>query len=90
MSGFGERLKTIRREKGLSVADFAAGVGMTQDGVLKLESGVRGKTLEKLPAFAKMLGCRIDDLFPAMDAHSPGRTDSAVAFDDDSLDDLEI
>lgn len=71
MNGFGERVRTIRRDRGMTVTAISTAVGMTNDAVLKLESGARGKTLEKLPALAKALGCRIDDLFPEMDGYAP-------------------
>lgn len=87
MEKFGDRMRTIRRKKGISITGMSETVGMTKDAVLKLESGVRGKTLEKLPVIAKALGCRIDDLFPEMDEV---KTDSADGFDEDGLDDLEL
>lgn len=84
---FGERLAMIRKEKGKTMAEMAAGIGMTAPGYKRLEDGTCGKTFEKLPALAKSLGCRIDDLFPEMD---DVKTDSAGGFENESLDDFEM
>jgi len=84
---FGDRVRAIRREKGLRIADVSAVAGMTNDALLKIESGLRGKTLEKLPLLAKALGCRIDDLFPEMDEV---KTASAGGFEKNELDELVI
>lgn len=67
MQSIGQRVREIRVKKGLSANDVSKKTGMTADAILKLERDERGKTLEKLPAIAKVLGCRIDDLFPEMD-----------------------
>ncbi len=90
MDGFGKRLRTLRRERGITIDQISSKVGMTGDAILKLESGVRGKTLEKLPSLAKALGCSIDDLFPEMDAPeeanvSEGKTVCADGFDDETM-----
>lgn len=65
---FGERLRELRQEKGLSLNAMAKAVGMTPPGYLRLEDGTVGKGFEKLPIIAKKLGCSIDRLFPEMDA----------------------
>lgn len=98
MEKFGARLKTIRQMSGVSVEKLALSVGMTNDAVLKLESGTRGRTLEKLPRIAKALGCRIDDLFPEMDdvqqievkPVSDDGFEKKRDKDDDSLDCLDL
>ena len=73
MDTFGERLRMLRRRRGITVDQISSKVGLTSDAILKLESGARGKTLEKLPGLAKALGCRIDDLFPEMDKDKDDR-----------------
>ena len=84
---FGERLATIRKSKGMTMAKMAAELNMTPPGYKRLEDGTCGKTFDKLPLLAKALGCRIDDLFPEMDDI---KTDCAVGFEDESLDDFEM
>ena len=83
MDTFGERVKRLRKEKGLGVIDFSAMVGMTPDAVLKIESGKRGKAFEKLPKLALALGCQIDDLFPEMDGE--GKTVCADGFEGETI-----
>jgi len=64
---FGERLATVRKQKGKTMADMAIELKMSAPGYKRLEDGTGGKTFEKLPQIAKILDCRIDDLFPEMD-----------------------
>lgn len=93
METFGERLREKRMEKGITVIEMANELGLTPDAVMKIESGKRGKTFEKLPTIAKLMGCRIDDLFPEMDetpGPEAGKPVSADGFDDDSLDSLAL
>jgi len=54
---------------------------MSRTGYADLEKAGSGKVFEKLPAIAKALGCRIDDLFPEMDEKSA----SADAFDAEDM-----
>ena len=73
------------------MAEMADELGMTVPGYKRLEDGTGGKTFEKLPLLAKRLGCRIDDLFPEMDAPaeemkvSGGKTVCADGFEEESL-----
>ena len=67
MESFCMRLRAKRKKAGKSQADFATDIGMTRTGYADIEHGVAGKSFMKLPALAKALGCRIDDLFPEMD-----------------------
>lgn len=85
MDTFGERVKRLRKEKGIGVMDFSAMVGMTPDAVLKIESGKRGKAFEKLPKLALALGCQIDDLFPEMDEPQEVKTVCADGFEDEAM-----
>ena len=76
---FGERLREIRREKGFTAEAMAEAIRMTQQGYSRLETGAVGKSFDKLPRIAKMLGCSIDDLFPEMDGD--GKTDDVGGFE---------
>lgn len=84
---FGERVFAIRKERGLTMAEVATMLNMSPPGYKRLEDGTGGKTFEKLPALAKILGCRIDDLFPEMDevpeTPSEQRTEPAPEEDDE-------
>ena len=89
---FGDRLKLLRTQKGKSYAEMAQALSMTAQGYYLLESGTNGKTFAKLPVLAKILDCRIDDLFPEMDVKPmDDKTDSAGGFEieDDTLDCFE-
>ena len=93
MESRSERIRMLRKRAGISQESVAAAAGMTRTGYQQIESGKNGRTLDKLPAIAKALGCRIDDLFPEMDespAPDGGKPVSADGFDDDSLDTLAL
>lgn len=83
----GERLREIRKSTGRSCAEMAKALEMSTQRYWGLENGENCKTFEKLPKIAKVLGCRIDDLFPEMDEVKTARADG---FEDDSLDDFEM
>lgn len=85
METFGERMKRMRREKGLGAAVFGEMIGLTSDAVMKIESGKRGRAFERLPDIAKALDCRIDDLFPEMDEPQEGKTVCADGFEDETM-----
>lgn len=67
METIGERVKRIREKRDIGQTELAARVSMSPQAIWNLENGIVGKTFSKLPALAKALGCRIDDLFPEMD-----------------------
>ena len=67
METIGERVKRIREKRDIGQTELAARVSMSPQAIWNLENGIVGKTFCKLPALAKALGCRIDDLFPEMD-----------------------
>lgn len=79
---FGERLKTLRKTKGMPVEELASKVGCTPSMILKLEANERGKTLAKIPRLASALGCSIDALFPEMETEVQVKTDSAGGYED--------
>ena len=86
METFGERVKRKRRERGLGAAEFAEMIGVTPDAVMKIESGKRGRAFDRLPKMAGALGCRIDDLFPEMDAPEESKTVCADGFEEAQTD----
>lgn len=90
METVGERIRKLRKEKGMSQTALAESVDMTSQSLWNLENNMAGKTFEKLAPLAKALGCRIDDLFPEMDAPeeanvSEGKTVCADGFDDETM-----
>lgn len=55
---------TERREAlGMSQAQLARAVGVIPSSVSQWESGTKTPATDKLPALAKALKCKIDDLF---------------------------
>lgn len=57
------KMRDLRRAQGLSVMDFAIGVGRSWATVQQYFSGRLTPPTELLPMLAVRLGCSIDDLF---------------------------
>lgn len=76
---FRSRLKKMRQRLGLTQEEMARDIGMTRTGYADIEHGAAGKSFMKLPAIARELGCRIDDLFPEMDQPKAGMRSEAEA-----------
>jgi transcriptional regulator with XRE-family HTH domain len=66
-----ERLRTLRTERGLTLADVSAAAGMDPSTLSRLESGARRLTLDHLPPLARALGVRADDLLASPRAEDP-------------------
>ena len=78
METFGTRLRTIRERNGMTTTALADALGVQQPMITRIENGQRGKRFEMLPRLARALGCRIDDLFPEMDAPETKETERPV------------
>jgi transcriptional regulator with XRE-family HTH domain len=59
---FPEKIKDLRKEKGLSQGDVARALFVTQQAVSKWESGKGYPDLPTLQALAKLYGVKVDDL----------------------------
>ena len=57
--------------RGMTQSALAKSLHVDRTSIVKLESGESGRAYAKLPALAKALGCRIDDLFEEMDGYTP-------------------
>jgi transcriptional regulator with XRE-family HTH domain len=66
-----DRLRELRTERGLTLAEVAAAAGMDASTLSRLESGARRLTLDHLPPLARALGIRVDDLLAAPEAEDP-------------------
>ena len=53
----------MREKAGLTQAETAMRIGVTQASIAQWENGDSFPRADKLPELAKILGCRIDDLF---------------------------
>lgn len=65
------RLRTLRTERGMRLADVASAAGMDTSTLSRLESGARRLTLDHLPPLARALGVRVDDLLGTPPAEDP-------------------
>lgn len=59
------RLRALRSERGMTLAEVARAAGMDTSTLSRLESGARRLTLDHLPTLARALGVRADDLLGA-------------------------
>jgi transcriptional regulator with XRE-family HTH domain len=66
-----ERLRTLRTERGLTLAEVARAAGMDPSTLSRLESGARRLTLDHLPVLARALGVPVDELLGAPPVEDP-------------------
>jgi transcriptional regulator with XRE-family HTH domain len=77
---FGENLRTVRAEKNLSQADFAALVRMSTDAVSRIERGLVNPSPQQLVVFAVALEVSSDKLLGLADPQdAEGESDAALA-----------
>jgi transcriptional regulator with XRE-family HTH domain len=70
------KLRQLREETGLSLADIEEKTGMTRGNLCRLENESRNVQLRTLERYARALGCAIEiNLVPA--TNSPKRVQSA-------------
>ena len=62
------KVKQIRLERGLTVPAVASAMGVSQQAVGKWERGEAMPRAELLPKLAKLLDCKIGDMFDESDA----------------------
>jgi transcriptional regulator with XRE-family HTH domain len=65
LNAVGPRLRALRRDRGLTLADVAARTGVSQSTLSRLESGRRRATLELLLPLARAYDVPLDDLVGA-------------------------
>ncbi|MDO9408730.1 MAG: XRE family transcriptional regulator [Patulibacter sp.] len=65
------RLRSLRADRGLTLAEAAGAAGMDPSSWSRLESGARRLTLDHLPVLARALGITVDDLLEAPVAPDP-------------------
>ncbi|MFG3104999.1 helix-turn-helix domain-containing protein [Streptomyces sp. NPDC048182] len=65
LDAVGPRLRALRRERGLTLADLAAATGVSESTLSRLESGQRRATLELLLPLARIYHVPLDDLVGA-------------------------
>ena len=73
LQNVGPRLRTLRTERGATLAEIAADTGISVSTLSRLESGGRRPTLELMLPLARAYGVALDDLVDA-----PGPADPRV------------
>jgi transcriptional regulator with XRE-family HTH domain len=71
LAATGPRLRELRRERETTLADLAAGTGISVSTLSRLESGARRPTLELLLPLAKAYGVTLDELVGAPPTGDP-------------------
>ena len=74
----GPRLRTLRLEKDLTLADLAAATGISVSTLSRLESGGRRPTLELLLPIARVHGVALDDLVGVRPPEDPRVRQKAI------------
>ncbi len=71
MQAIGERVRTLRKSKGLSQADFAAGAGIGNEKAIgKIENGTQRLSIEQLAGIARFCGVTTDRILFGKEAVS--------------------
>ncbi|WP_242905142.1 helix-turn-helix domain-containing protein [Actinomadura terrae] len=65
LDAVGPRLRALRRDRGITLADLAAATGVSESTLSRLESGQRRATLELLLPLARIYDVPLDDLVGA-------------------------
>lgn len=65
LDAVGPRLRALRRDRGITLADLAATTGVSESTLSRLESGQRRATLELLLPLARTYDVPLDDLVGA-------------------------
>lgn len=61
--GFGNRIETFRKQKGITQEDLASKLGITSQAVSKWENGLSYPDIEIIPAICAILDISLDDIF---------------------------
>lgn len=63
-TAFGDRLRALREESGLTLADLSERAGMHLQSLSRLERGDRSPQWDTVVALAKALGCELEEFLP--------------------------
>lgn len=74
LDAVGPRLRTLRRERGITLAHLSAATGVSESTLSRLESGQRRATLELLLPLARIYDVPLDDLVGAPRTGDPAST----------------
>lgn len=76
---FGEMVRTLRSEKGMTQLDLARKMGVTDKAVSKWERDLSIPDVGSLPKLAEELGVSVDDLLQAKTASQEAAVESGAA-----------
>ena len=71
LDAVGPRLRTLRRQREITLAELAEGTGISVSTLSRLESGARRPTLELLLPLARAYGVTLDELVDAPQTGDP-------------------
>ena len=71
LAGVGPRLRSLRRQRGITLAELTERTGVSQSTLSRLESGLRRPTLELLLPLSEAYGVPLDDLVGAPHTGDP-------------------
>ena len=71
LGGVGPRLRALRQERDLTLAELSEGTGISVSTLSRLESGQRKPTLELLLPLARVHQVQLDELVGAGPAEDP-------------------
>jgi len=71
LTGLGARLRSLRRQRGVTLTALSANTGISVSTLSRLESGARRPTLELLLSLARAYGMTLDDLVDAPPTGDP-------------------
>ena len=66
---FAQRLKELRKDRGLTQIQFAQQFHVSNGAVAMWETGKTSPRAETLPKLATLLGCTVDELLTEQSAH---------------------
>lgn len=76
---FGEMVRTLRSEKGMTQLELAQRMGVTDKAVSKWERDLSIPDVASLPKLAEELGVSVDELLQAKSAAQEGAAEGSVA-----------
>lgn len=71
LAAVGPRLRALRRQRGITLAELAASTGVSESTLSRLESGLRRANLELLLPLSRAYGVPLDDLVGAPPTGDP-------------------
>ncbi len=87
---FSEKLKYLRKEKGISQEELTQVIHVTRQSVSKWEMGTAYPDIEKLKMLSDFYEITLDDLMNQEKIESTGNNKEKIEMDEEDEDDLEV